>query len=121
MGDAVEVLQPITEQTLRAIEQHLHTVIRGRAARFIAKYPVPLPSLTAMLAGEASEYLRRTSESDVWFFPVPGMYGGFRLRWIAGGADAKLESLSFCRIAGGSAQRHEITAAGSELVESGMF
>ena len=49
--------------------------------------PLPLPSLAAMLAGEA----------------------------------AKLESVSFCRVAGGSGQRHEITAAGSELVESGIY
>lgn len=120
MGNA-EVLQ-LTEQTLAAIEQHLHAVIRGRAARFIDNHSWPLPSLLAMLAGQESEFLRRTtSEPDVWFYPVPGMYGGFRLRWLLGGEDAKLESVSFCRVAGGSAQRHEITVKGGELVESGMF
>lgn len=48
------------------------------------------------------------------------MYGGFRLRWLAGGEAARLESFSLCRVWGGSDQRHEITAAGSELVESGL-
>ncbi len=121
MADADVAIEPIPGPTLQAIERHLHAVVRGRAARFIDKHSWPLPSLAAMLAGEASEQLRRTSEPGVWFYPVPGMYGGFRLRWLAGGEGAKLESVSFCRVAGGSAQRHEITAAGSELVESGMF
>jgi hypothetical protein len=121
MADAVGRVELIPEPTLRAIEHHLHAVVRGRAARFIDKHSWPLPSLAAMLAGEASEYLRRTGQADVWFYPVPGMYGGFRLRWLAAGAEAKLESVSFCRIAGGSGQRHEITAAGTVLVESGMF
>jgi hypothetical protein len=121
MADAAAVLEPIPEPTLRAIEEHLHAVVRGRAARFLDKHSWPLPSLVAMLAGKASEYLRRTAQPDVWFYPVPGMYGGFRLRWLAGGEEARLESVSFCRVAGGSAQRHEVTAAGSELVESGMF
>lgn len=119
--DTTGTLEPIPLPTLRAIEGHLHAVIRGRAARFIDQSSWPLPSLAAMLAGEASESLRRTGNPDVWFYPVPGMHGGFRLRWLAGGADAKLESVSFCRVAGGSGQRHEITAAGGELVESGML
>lgn len=121
MDDAAVAVEPIPELTLRAVEQHLHAVVLGRAARFLGKHSWPLPSLDAMLAGQASEHLRRTGQPDVWFYPVPGMYGGFRLRWLAGGAGAKLESVSFCRVAGGSGQRHEITAAGSELVESGMF
>jgi hypothetical protein len=121
MSDVVDAVEPIPEATLLAVERHLHAVVRGRAARFIDKHSWPLPSLAAMLAGEASEQLRQTSEPGVWFYPVPGMYGGFRLRWLAGGEAAKLESVSFCRVAGGSAQRHEITATGGELVESGMF
>jgi hypothetical protein len=118
-------MEPIPESNLQAIEQNLHSVIRGRAARLLEKYPVPLPSLAAMIAGEASEEPRgfrpAYGSTDVWFFQVPGMYGGFRLRWIAGGANARLESVSFCRVAGGSAQRHIITAEGSVLEESGMF
>lgn len=121
MADPASAVEAIPEPTLLAVEQHLHAVVCGRAARFIDKHSWPLPSLAAMLAGEGSESLRRTGEPDVWFYPVPGMYGGFRLRWLAGGIRAKLESVSFCRVAGGSVQRHEITAAGSELVESGMF
>jgi hypothetical protein len=107
---------------LWSVEQNLHAAIRGRAARFIDKYGVPLPSLAAMLAGEATKgFGPAYGSTDVWFFPVPGMYGGFRLRWIDGGTEAKLEAVSFCRVASGSGQRHEITAEGSVLIESGMF
>jgi hypothetical protein len=114
-------VEPIPEDTLCAIERHLHAVIRGRAAALIDRHAVPLPSLAAMLAGEPSDGFRPAHGStDTWFFPVPGMYGGFRLRWVAGEPGAALESVSFCRIAGGSGQRHEITAAGSRLVEQGF-
>jgi hypothetical protein len=119
------IMEPIPEPTLQAIEQNLHSVIRGRADRLLERYPVPLPSLAAMIAGDASVEPRgfrpAYGSTDVWFFQVPGMYGGFRLKWIAGGDKARLESISFCRVAGGSGQRHIITAEGSVLVESGMF
>ena len=57
----------------------------------------------------------------MWLYRVPGMCGGFRLRWLSGGEQAKLESVSFSRVVEGSGQRHEITAEGSELVESGLY
>jgi hypothetical protein len=117
-----EAVQPIPEEIIRSIEHHLHAVIRGRAARFIDKHAVALPSLAAMLAGEATEaFGPAPGSTDVWFFPVPGMYGGFRLRWSDGGPETKLEAMSFCRIADDSVQCHEITTEGSVLVESGMF
>ena len=115
-------MQPVPEETLRAVERHLHAVIRGRAARFIDQYAVPLPSLAAMLAGEATAGFGPVPGSaGVWLFRVRGMYGGFRVRWIDGGPAAKLEAVSFCRIADHSGQRHEIKAGGSTLVEAGMF
>ena len=56
-----------------------------------------------------------TVESRAWF-RVPGMYGGFRYWFDRLGSDARLIAESFCRIAHGWAQRHGITAAGSELL-----
>jgi hypothetical protein len=117
-----EAVDPIPEETLRAVEQNLHAVIRGRAAPLIDKYAIPLPSLAAMLAGEVTtEFGPAYGWTDAWFFSIPGMYGGFRLRWIEGGPNARLEAVGFCRVVGGSGQLHEITAKGSVLVESGMF
>ena len=113
-------LQPIPLETVSAIEQHLHAVMRERAGRLIDKYAVQLPALAAMIAGQATREFGPIHDSpDVWFFPIFKMYGGFRLRWLEGGPDAKLEAVSFCRVASQSGQRHEITATGSVLVESG--
>lgn len=126
LGNEPVAMEPIPAPTLRAIEQHLYEVIRVRAARLIDKHNWPMPSLGAMLAGKATDLFRPAHGSaqgsaEVWFFPIPGMYGGFRLRWVAGGEGARLEAVSFCRVVSGSRQRHEITAQGSALVDSEMF
>jgi hypothetical protein len=123
-------MQPIPEQVLGAIEKNLHSVIRGdhRVAERIDKFSVPLPSLAAMVAGEATDRFRPAYDSsepsqcsrEVWIFLVPEMYGGFRLRWLVAGFAAKLEVVSFCRIVSGYGKRYEVTAEGRELVESGM-
>jgi hypothetical protein len=113
-------MQPIPEETLVAIEYHLHSVIRGQVALLIDKHAVPLPSLAAMVAGEVTKHFRPSHiATDVWFFRVPGMYGGFRLWWIDGGAAAKLRALAICRIADDNGQLYEITAEGSLMVEPG--
>jgi hypothetical protein len=48
------------------------------------------------------------------------MYGGFSLRLKSGGVQAKLVSESWCRVCGGSGQRHEISSQGSRLVAEGF-
>jgi hypothetical protein len=48
------------------------------------------------------------------------MYGGFSYRLEGEGERAKLVTESWCRIVGGSGQRHEITAQGSKLVDTGF-
>ena len=100
----------IPEETLRAIQRHFHEVIRGRAGELIDKNGVSLPELTPLLT---------SSEPKAWF-PIPGMYGGFSY-WLEGeGEQAKPISESWCRVVGGSGERHEITANGSRLVDRGF-
>jgi hypothetical protein len=48
------------------------------------------------------------------------MYGGFSYRLETTGVEAKLVSESWCRVVGGSVQRHEITSEGSWFVEEGF-
>jgi hypothetical protein len=99
-----------SEITLKAIEKHFHELIRARAGKLIAEHNLVLPELTTQLAFAKA----KTG------FPIPGMYGGFSY-WLEGEGDQiKLISLSWCRIAEGSGQRHEITAAGSRLVDEGF-
>ena len=111
----VPLLQPaclhdVPDETLQAIQTHFHTVIAGRAKDLLTDADFRLPELTVLL--ELPE-----PRMDC---PIPGMYGGFSY-WLAEtGASAKLVTESACRVVGGSGQRHEITAAGSELVAEGF-
>lgn len=103
-------MRQVPADTLQAIQQHFHAVIRGRVADLIDQHSVPLPELAPLLSAV---------EPKAWF-PVPGMYGGFSY-WLDGeGEQAKLVTESWCRVVGGSGQRHEITAAGYRLVEEGF-
>lgn len=95
---------------LQAIQHHFHAVIRGRAAGLVDRHDLALPKLALPLPSEAEK---------AWF-PVPGMYGGFSF-WFEGEAeDLRLVTESWCRVVGGSGQRHVITAQGSDLVDEGF-
>jgi hypothetical protein len=108
--DRSRVMRQIPEETLRAIERHFHAVIRERAAELVDRHGVPLPELAPLL---------ESGEPKAWF-PVPGMYGGFSY-WLEGdGEQAKLITESWCRVVGGSGQRHEVTAGGFTLVDEGF-
>ena len=67
--------------------RHLRSIVEERCLR--------LPELEPLLE------LHR----PVTYFPVPGMYDGFRYRLESEGVQAKLVSESWCRIAEGSEQR----------------
>lgn len=99
-------MQQISEEMLLAIQQHFHEVIRGRAAKLIEEHKLELPKLNF-------------DEPTSWF-PVPGMYGGFRYWWVGEGEQAKLITESWCRVVDGSGQRHEITVQGSSLIDEGF-
>ena len=111
----LNVLAPVYKHTVPAgillkLQAHFHSVIRGRAERLVQAQGLRLPELEPLLELEVPQ---------MWF-PVPGMYGGFSYRLVDFGVDVKLVSESWCRVAGGSGQRHEITSMGSLLVEEGF-
>lgn len=95
---------------LQDIQANFHAVIRGRAEQLVQDNGLRLPELEPLLELERPQ---------MWF-PVPGMYGGFCYQLDAAGVEAKLVTESWCRVADGSGQRHEITSAGSKLVEEGF-
>jgi hypothetical protein len=95
---------------LLKIQANFHAVILGRAERLVQERELRLPELEPLL---------ELDQPHMWF-PVPGMYGGFNYRFEVTGVEAKLVSSSWCRVAGGSGQRHEITSAGSRLIEEGF-
>ena len=107
---APEYKHHVPPGVLLKLQSHFHVVIRGRIDRELPDQGLRLPELEVLLELE---------RPHMWF-PVPGMYGGFSYWLESIGADAKLVSESWCRVAGGSGQRHEITSVGSRLVEEGF-
>jgi hypothetical protein len=110
-----ETLEPVLKHqvpigVLLKIQSHFHEVIRGRIDRELPNHGLRLPELEPLL---------ELDRPQMWF-PVPGMYGGFSYCLELTGADAKLVVESWCRVVGGSGQRHEITTYGSRLVEEGF-
>ncbi len=95
---------------LSKIQSRFHDVIRGRVAEEVGRAGLRLPELEPLL---------EIDRQSVWF-AVPGMYGGFSYELRTDGVEAVLESESWCRVADGSGQRHEVTAAGSRLVAEGF-
>ena len=110
-----EILTPVhlidvPPDVLAGIQRHFHDVIRGRAADLVKEHALRLPELEPMLEFRPRKF----------WFAIPGMYGGFAY-WLAyDGSNSKLITESWCRVVGGSGQRHEITAGGSRLVDEGF-
>ncbi|WP_186512913.1 ankyrin repeat domain-containing protein [Synechococcus sp. A15-44] len=111
----VHLLEPvykthISHTTLQKIQTNFHEIILGRAGDLVQKSRLRLPELEPLLELE---------QPRMWF-PVPRMYGGFSY-WLDGeGKNAKLISESWCRVVGGSGQRHEITSKEGKLVDEGF-
>lgn len=99
---------PVDE--LAAIQRHFHEVIRGREAELVDEHGLRLPELAVLTE----------SDPPAAWFAVPGMYGGFDYRLSPGETGWLLTAESWSRVASGSGQRHEITAAGALLVDEGF-
>lgn len=111
----IDALTPVYKrdvpvEDLRNIQVHFHAVIQGRARALIQEHALRLPELEPLL---------ELATPHTWF-PVPGMYGGFSYDLKVADVDVTLVSESWSRVVDGSGQRHEITTAGSRLVEEGF-
>ena len=100
----------VRDEALMAIQRHFHGLIADRAGHLPDFNHLQLPRL---------ENLPRSEASALWF-PVPGMYGGFKYWLVGSGKKSKLISESWCRVVDGSGQRHEISAEGCRLVDEGF-
>jgi len=86
------------------MEIFLHALIMVRTRPLGDKRTFRLPQVEPLLELPAGRSL---------WCPVPGMYGGFNLRW----ADGAVISESWSRVVGGSERCHRITPEGIELME----
>ncbi|MEA5605245.1 hypothetical protein [Nostoc sp. UHCC 0252] len=103
-------MQQISEQTLLQIEHYFHELIRERARDLIDSQKLELPKLAPIL----------NSQDSAHWFPIPGMYGGFSYWLAVQDQQVALITESWCRVVGGSGQRHKITDQGIELLEEGF-
>jgi hypothetical protein len=107
------VSRPVThnsEASLQRLTAHFHDTIRQRAGSLIAEHRLELPSLEGVPDAE---------DRAAWF-PIPGMYGGFKY-WLENQRDSpELICESWCRVVAGSGQRHRITEEGAKLVDEGF-
>jgi hypothetical protein len=100
------ILHPVRDEILTGLETNFHRLIRQRAEQLVAEHQLRLPRLAP---------LTEIARPESWF-PVPGMYGGFRYRLE--GEELIVDSWS--RIVGGSEQTHRVTADGVRLERSGF-
>ncbi|TXK40345.1 ankyrin repeat domain-containing protein [Nonomuraea sp. C10] len=100
------ILHPVPEGTLATIQRHFHGLIRQRAEDLVTLHRLRLPEL---------EPLTEQADPSCWF-PVPGMYGGFGYRLEPPGLVVE----SWCRVVGGSGQRHAIDEGGVRLLDEGF-
>lgn len=105
------IASALDEEKLRGLETQFHTVIRERVAREIVEHQFRLPELEPM-----TEF----GIGQRFWFPVPGMYGGF-VYWLDGAGEAPTLTIeSWCRVVDGSGQRHRVTGTWYELVAEGF-
>ncbi|KAK3091429.1 hypothetical protein FSP39_019819 [Pinctada imbricata] len=93
------------ESEIKLMEEGLHKAILGRSEDLIKKSGQQLPQLAYLY------------EFGSFWYPIPGMYGGFNIE----ATDEGVETSSWCRVVGGSGERHVIDKEGNvTLAESGF-
>ncbi|WP_040859811.1 ankyrin repeat domain-containing protein [Nocardia niigatensis] len=104
------VRHAVPQPQLDQLEHVLHAVITGRAYDFVREIRMRLPQL-----GPLTEV-----ETPSMWMAVPGMYGGFSIELSRPGETPELTVESWCRVVGGSGQRHIVRPNGFELVDEGF-
>ncbi len=102
---------PLSPARIRAFDDHLARLIESRVSGVLYGGRDP----QAVLRYPPVAIMHETPARRLWF-PVPGMYGGFDIQL----RDGYLEVASWCRVVGGSGERHVITEDGTTLVEEGF-
>lgn len=94
------------------IQELFRGVIRARCQEGGIPAPRRLPRLDKLALAE--------TEEDSQWYPVPGMYGGFKYRLERRGNHLQLVAESWCRVVDGSGMRHVVTATQAVLVDEGF-
>lgn len=103
-------IESLPSITLESIEGRFYALIMKRAGHLKSMESLELPKLSALTAATSFGGSLR----------VPGMYGGFLYSLEKNGRSIVLIVNSFCRVVGGSAQRHLITPEMTKILCSGF-
>ena len=98
---------PPVDESIRKINIRLNDLIRKRNYRNKLVNSIPLPKLNERSIHE--------------YTAIPGMYGGFEYTIMPSGDSYELTTESWCRVVGGSGQRHVITPDSTILVAEGLY
>lgn len=112
-------LSKLNIHNLALIEKNLHKVINSRVKRLVDEHNLILPLLSVLLEQQKMDF----GDDESNWCPIPGMYGGFNIEIHLNEDDTDvdyLETSSWCRVAGGSGQRHKCFPEKWELVEEGF-
>lgn len=112
-GHLTLVLEPVIKHhvpagELKQIQQHFHSLIQGRAGDLVREHALRLPELEVLLEMQTPK---------LWF-PVPGMYGGFRI-WLER-VNGSYLLVTESQVSGGSGQRQIVSPHGSLLIAEGF-
>ena len=114
VGDALErgdfVGSTALDREVLQVQELFHGLIRSRAKEGSLSIPRRLPKLALSMA----------RETEPRWYPVPGMYGGFKYSLTIRGESVCVVTESWCRVADGSGQRHRILATEIQLLERGF-
>lgn len=113
-GHLTGLLEPtprrqLPPEVLDPLQRHLHRLIRYRAGGYTGRTDVA--TRNGLRLPEV-EVMTETDRPALWF-PVPGMYGGFKIRLH----DRELVVDSWIRVVGGSERTDRVTVDGVELQE----
>ena len=100
------VMKKFDPNDLKTIQDNFHSLILKRVADF---------PLTKELWDKNLPSISNMDQKRKWF-KVLGMYGGFAYQLLEKEGKPVLLTESWCRVVGGSGQRHEVTTTGYALV-----
>jgi hypothetical protein len=109
------ILEPVYKRSvpgksLSGIQARFHTLIHKIAGELVTKQNLRLPELEVMLEFESRRF----------WFPVPGMYGGFLYSLDVNESEPRLTVQSWRRVVQGSGMHHDITPSATILIDAGV-
>ncbi|KAK6354847.1 hypothetical protein TWF696_003979 [Orbilia brochopaga] len=112
--DILAALKPVnrrglSDETIANLQRGQDEVIMSRVEKLVKEHKFRMPPV---------EVLIELQEMHFWC-PIPGFYGGFHIQMLD---DNCIEMESFCRVVGGSGEKHIVNPDGTwKRTETGLY